>query len=70
MDLAKTLAKLRYQYHLNAIELINAGNQLGLIKDDKAEKANKKHVMAIMNDIVPLIFGEEAVNILFDDLED
>lgn len=68
--LSEFVAKMRYQYHLNAIELVNVANQLGLIKNDKAEKKNKSHVMKVFNDILPRIYGEDMVRKLFGDFKD
>lgn len=65
MDLPRKVAMVRMIYHVNMIDVINVGNQLGLIKDEKAEERNKHHVMTLINDVWPRIFGEAAVNKLF-----
>lgn len=53
MKLAKMVATMRYHHHANMVELINVGNQLGIISDEKAEAKNRDHVMVIFNDILP-----------------
>ena len=65
MGLAEKVAKMRYHYHLNAIEINNVLNQLGLRKDDVAEEKAANHVMTIFNDILPRLYGKEAVDRLF-----
>lgn len=66
MALSTIVAKARAVYHTNMVELVNVGNQLGLIKDEKAEEANKHHVMTLVTDVLPRIYGEEAVAKLFE----
>lgn len=53
MDITKTVAKLRFKYHANMLDVNNVLNQLGLRKDEKAEECGKKHTMTIFNDIFP-----------------
>jgi hypothetical protein len=48
------------------IDLVNAGNQIGLIKDEKAERINRDHVMTIMTDILPRIYGQALIDALFN----
>lgn len=67
MSLSTKIAKARLAYHANVVDLINAGNQLGIIKDEKAEELAKKHTMTIMGDILPRIYGQAIVDALFDD---
>ena len=43
MSIPTTIAKLRLEYHLNALDVYNSLNQLNLISDEKAEEANKMH---------------------------
>ena len=64
--LAKYVAKAREGYHTNMIELVNVGNQLKLISDEKAENANKHHTMTLVNDVWPRLYGKEAVDALFE----
>lgn len=66
MDISKLVAKARCAYHTNRIDLVNAGNQLGLIKNEKADQLNKESVMMLVNDILPRIYGREAVNKLVE----
>ena len=46
MDITKKVAKARYFYHLNMLDVSNVLNQLGILSDEKAEKMSKKHAMA------------------------
>ena len=43
MSIPTAIAKLRLEYHLNALNLYNSLNQLNLVSDAKAEEANKMH---------------------------
>lgn len=52
------IAALRFKWHANMVDVVNAANQLHLISDDKAEELNKKHVMTIFTDIIPRIEKE------------
>lgn len=53
MNLPKIVAKMRLRYHANMIDVVNVGNQLGIISDEKAEEMNKNHAMTIFTDILP-----------------
>lgn len=67
MNLPKTVANMRYHYHLNMIDVCNALNQLHLMSDEKAENRNKNHVMIIFNDCLPRL-GKD-MSFLKDDEE-
>lgn len=56
MSISKKITKMRYKYHLNAIEMNNVFNQLHIRNDEKAEENAKKHVMVIFNDIIPRMY--------------
>ena len=45
MDITKKVAKMRFIYHTNMLDVCNIMNQLGILKDDKAELVMKNHVM-------------------------
>lgn len=62
MDLPKLVAKLRLQYHANLLDVNNVLNQLHIISDEKAEESNRQHTMVIFNDILPRIYGQEAID--------
>ena len=62
MGLAERVAKCRLYYHAYALEVNNVLNQLGLRGDEKAEEVGKKHTMLIMNDCLPRIYGQKAVD--------
>lgn len=49
MDITKVVAKARLHYHLNMIDICNVANQLHLMSDDKAERANKEHVRNVFD---------------------
>lgn len=44
MDLPKAVARIRLNYHLTMLDLVNAGNQLHFISNEKADNANKNHL--------------------------
>lgn len=44
MNVPKLVASIRLMHHLNMIDLVNVGNQLHFISDDKADSANEKHL--------------------------
>ena len=67
MDVAIMIAKAREVYHANMTSVINAANQLKLIKDEKADELNKRHVMTLINDVWPRIYGEEAIAKLLEE---
>lgn len=68
MDIANVVARIRRVYHENMVSIVNAGNQLHLIKDEKAEEANMNHVMTLVNDIYPRIYGQEAIDKVLNNL--
>ncbi len=46
MDITRKIAKARFQYHTNMlIFLITKAEQIGILKDEKAEMAMKNHAM-------------------------
>lgn len=49
MDITKKVAKMRLIYHSNMLDVCNVANQLGIIKDDKAERVMIKHVFETMD---------------------
>ena len=42
MDIVKKVAKMRLNFHASMLDVYNVANQLGILKDDKAEE---KHTM-------------------------
>lgn len=48
-DIAKEVAKLRFSFHANMTSIVNAANQLGIIKDEKADKMNENHFWQCMD---------------------
>ena len=46
MDITKKVAKARFIYHTNMLDVSNVLNQLGILSNDKAERMSKKHAMA------------------------
>ena len=61
MDVAKIVAKVRASYHMNMTSIVNAANQLNLISDEKAEKLNSRHVMILIEDVWPRIYGADTI---------
>lgn len=53
MDIPKIVAKARLKYHLEAVDVNNVLNQLGIRSDEKAEEKGKYHTMTIFTDILP-----------------
>ncbi len=53
MNIPKIVAKMRFCYHANLLDVNNVLNQLHLLSDEKAERNNKKHTMTIVMDILP-----------------
>lgn len=45
MDITKKVAKLRFGYHTNMLDVCNVLNQVGILKDNKAEEVMKNHTM-------------------------
>lgn len=45
MDITKIVAKMRFKYHTNMIDVCNVANQLGILKDNTAEVVMKNHCM-------------------------
>ena len=66
MGAAEALARVRLHYHANLLEVNNVLNQLGIRNDDKAEEVAKHHVMTIINDCLPRIYGQKAVDDMMD----
>lgn len=45
MDITKKVAALRFKYHANMLDVCNVLNQIGILKDEKAELKMKNHTM-------------------------
>lgn len=45
MDITKKVAALRFKYHANMLDVCNVLNQIGILKDKKAELLMKNHTM-------------------------
>lgn len=45
MNLVTKVAKLRLNFHATILDVYNIANQLGILKDEKAEEIMKKHTM-------------------------
>lgn len=45
MDITKVVAKARFAYHTNMLDVCNVLNQLGIMKAEKAERVMKNHTM-------------------------
>lgn len=53
MDITKVIAKARFWYHANALDINNVLNQIGIRNDEKAEERGKYHTMTIITDVLP-----------------
>ena len=49
MDITKVVAKMRLGYHLNMVNVVNVANQLGLMSNEKADRANENHLKRIID---------------------
>lgn len=45
MSMVTKVAKMRFFFHANMLDICNVANQLGILKDDKAEEVMKGHTM-------------------------
>ena len=45
MNIVKKAAKIRLIFHANMLDVCNVANQLGILKDEKAEEIMKYHTM-------------------------
>ena len=45
MSIVTKVAKMRLFFHANMLDICNVANQLGILKDDKAEEVMKGHTM-------------------------
>lgn len=45
MSIVVKVAKMRLKYHANMLDVCNVLNQLGILKDEKAEEVMKNHTM-------------------------
>lgn len=45
MSIVTKVAKMRLFFHANMLDVCNVANQLGILKDDKAEEIMKGHTM-------------------------
>ena len=43
MNIVTKVAKMRLNYHATMLDICNVANQLGILKDEKAEEVMKKH---------------------------
>ena len=48
-DIANWVAVKIFWFHANMTSVVNAANQLGIVKDDTAERMNKNNVMACLD---------------------
>ena len=58
MDITKKVAKMSFIYHSNMLDVCNIANQLGILKDDKAEKVMKHHTMQCFDCIDRMGYSE------------
>ena len=63
-DKTKTVAKWRFNYHINMLDICNVANQIGLLNNEKAEIIMKHHCMQTFDCLERLGFDISA---LFDE---
>lgn len=49
MNIPKLVAKIRLSYHMNMVDVVNVANQLGLMGDFEADRANANHLKQIID---------------------
>lgn len=62
MDITKVVAKMRFKYHTNMLNVCNVANQIGLLKDEKAELKMKNHVMQSVDCLERLGYNVRKIN--------
>lgn len=45
MNIVTKVAKIEIKFHATMLDVYNIANQLGILKDEKAEEIMKKHTM-------------------------
>ncbi len=45
MGIVEKIGKMRLIFHANMLDICNIANQLGILKDDKAEEIMKNHCL-------------------------
>ena len=48
-DIAKEVARARFWFHANMTSIVNAANQLGIVKDEAADRMNEAHFFKCMD---------------------
>lgn len=48
-DIAKKVAQARFWFHAYMTSVVNAANQLGILKDDTADHMNEEHFFEYMD---------------------
>ncbi len=61
MDITKRVATLRFKYHANMLDVCNVLNQIGILKDEKAELVMKNHTMLCFDCLERLGYPIKAV---------
>lgn len=49
MDITKSVAKMRFRYHANMLDVYNVLNQFGIVKNEKANSVMKGHFMKALD---------------------
>ena len=60
---------LRFNHHSSLLDFINVGNQLHMIKDEKAEELAKKHTMKSM-DCLRIAGGFNSIEEMLDSIKE
>lgn len=67
MDIVKTVAKMRLSYYSNMLSVVNIGNQLHILSNDKANKLNKKNLANCIDAMEHLGYKFTGENKVFHD---
>lgn len=49
MDITKSVAKMRFKYHANMLNVCNVLNRFGIVKNEKANSVMKGHFMKALD---------------------
>ena len=62
MSIVTKVAKMRLNYHATMLDICNVANQLGILKDEKAEEVMKKHTFKCFDAMEHCIYGWNREN--------
>lgn len=62
MGMAEKIAKARFMFHANVVEVGNIMSQFGILSGDKADELNKKHFYKAL-DCLPYMSAKDRKNL-------